>query len=111
MRLLFIIDTLGTGGAERMVISLSERLLKKGHDVNLLVIKKDISLDIPKGVNLNCLNYKKRLLIPYNLIYAIALKRYVADLEVKSGAFNAIFSNLNLSNRLTHIATYLLLHT
>lgn len=104
MRFLFIIDTLGTGGAERMVISLSEGLLEKGHDVSLLVIKKDIALEVPKGVSLYFLDYEKRLLVPYNLMYAIKLKRYVADLEAKSVAFDAIFSNLNLSNRLTHMA-------
>lgn len=104
MRFLFIIDTLDTGGAERMVLSLGEKLLELGHDVDLLVIKDIINLSITKGMKLHVLGYKKIMFFPYNLIYALSLRRYVARIAAEGAAFDLIVSNLNLSNRLTHIA-------
>ena len=114
MRFLFIIDSLCMGGAEVAVISLSEELLEKGHEVSLLVIKNDVTLNVPKDVDLYFLNFKKRFLMPSNLVYAAVLKRFVAKLEADTGVFDAIFSNLNLSNRLSHLVrlhdTYYCIH-
>lgn len=104
MRFLFIIDTLGTGGAERMVISLAESLIRKGHDVSLLVMKDSVDLDVSKDIDLHVLSYKKILLTPYNLIYAFLMRRYLNKLEAKGGKFDLIAANLNLSYRLSHLS-------
>lgn len=104
LRFLFIIDALETGGAERLVLSLTEKLIELGHDVNLLVIKDAIALQVPTGVKLHILNYRKSTLFPYNLLFAIRLRRLVSRLVAEDGVFELITSNLNLSNRLTHIA-------
>jgi len=104
MRFLFIIDTLETGGAERMVLSLAESLVRMGHDVSLLVIKDSIRLTVPEGIKLHILGYKKILFAPYNLIYAARMRRYIKALEAKDGKFDLIVANLNLSCRLSHLS-------
>lgn len=104
LRFLFIIDSLEIGGAEKLVLSLARELTGLGHDVTLLVIKNAVSLDIPPGVQVHTLNYRKLPLLPYNLVNAIKLRRLVTRLVKKEGVFNLVVSNLNLSNRLTHIA-------
>lgn len=104
MRFLFIIDALETGGAERMVLSLAERLLQTGHEVNLLALKNSVDLDVPEGVKLHILDYKKTGFIPYNLLYAFLLRRRVASLVSDGGQFDLIACNLNLSYRLVHLA-------
>jgi len=104
MRFLFIIDSLETGGAERMVISLTEKLIEFGHNVTLLVLKNSISLDVPAGTSLHILGYRKISYAPYNLIYAVRLRLLIKKLSAEAGGFDVITSNLNLSNRLTHIS-------
>ncbi|MDH5612959.1 MAG: glycosyltransferase [Gammaproteobacteria bacterium] len=101
---MFIIDALGTGGAEKMVLSISDKLIELGHDVSVLIIRDDISFKVPKEINLHVLGYKKLLFLPQDLIYAFRLRKYVSNLESVDGKFDVITSNLNLSNRLTHIA-------
>lgn len=104
MRFLFIIDSLEMGGAERMLVSLSEKLIELDHSVTLLVLKDNVSLDVPPAVELHILGYKKISFVPYNLIYAVRLKLLVKKLSDKRGGFDVITSNLNLSNRLTHLS-------
>jgi glycosyltransferase involved in cell wall biosynthesis len=104
LRFLFIIDSLEIGGAEKMVLSLAGKLVELEHDVSLLVVKNSISLVVPPGVKLHVLNYRKLPLLPYNFIYAVKLRRLVSGLVRVGGTFDLKTSNLNLSNRLTHIA-------
>ncbi len=104
LRFLFIIDTLEIGGAEKLVLSLAGKLVELGHDVSLVVVKNAVTLPVPQGVSLHVLDYRKLSLLPYNFIYAVKLRRLVSRLARESGAFDLKTSNLNLSNRLTHIA-------
>jgi len=104
MRFLFIIDSLETGGAERMLISLTEKLIELGHGVTLLVLKNSVSLDVPTAAELHILGYRKISFVPYNLLYAIRLRFLVKKLSNEAGGFDVITSNLNLSNRLTHLS-------
>jgi len=104
MKFLFIIDSLETGGAERMLISLTEKLIELGHGVTLLVLKNSVLLDVPTAAELHILGYRKISFAPYNLLYAIRLRFLVKKLSNKIGGFDVITSNLNLSNRLTHLS-------
>lgn len=104
LRFLFIIDSLEIGGAEKLVLSLAKKLAELKHDVSLLVIKNAIALEVPSGVNLHVLHYRKLAFMPYNVIYAIKLRRLVSKLVKDGGEFRLATSNLNLSNRLTNIA-------
>ena len=104
MRFLFIIDALGTGGAEKMVLSISNKLLELGHDVSILIVRDDVSFEVQNDIELHILGYKKLPFFPQDLFYALRLRRYVAELEKSDGKFDVVTSNLNLSNRLTNIA-------
>jgi len=104
LRFLFIIDSLEIGGAEKLVLSLARKLVELEHDVSLVVVKNSISLAVPPGVKLHVLDYRKLSLLPYNFIYAVKLRRMVSGLSREGGTFDLKTSNLNLSNRLTHIA-------
>lgn len=104
LRFLFIIDSLEIGGAEKLVLSLAGKLAELDHDVSLVVVKNAISLAVPPGVKVHVLDYRKLSLLPYNYIYAVKLHRLVSRLAREGGMFDLKTSNLNLSNRLTHIA-------
>jgi len=104
MRFLFIIDALGTGGAEKMILTLSARLIEMGHKVSILAIRNDIVFDVPNDVDLHILGYKKMSFFPQDYFYAYQLRKYITRLENQLGHFDVISSNLNLSNRLTHMA-------
>jgi glycosyltransferase involved in cell wall biosynthesis len=41
MRIAYILNTLGTGGAERLVVSLAERMAARGHAVLIIVLLKE----------------------------------------------------------------------
>lgn len=43
MRIMFVCDTMGSGGAERVISILSDSFVNKGHDVSILMIGSDAS--------------------------------------------------------------------
>jgi glycosyltransferase involved in cell wall biosynthesis len=52
MRILYVLTTLGMGGAEKLALALGERMAKRGHKVALLVlmppVSEEWSTDLPK---------------------------------------------------------------
>lgn len=59
-RVLFIVNSLGGGGAERVCINLSNSFCRKGYAVDIISLKPldDVRYNVGKGVNLYSLNYK-----------------------------------------------------
>lgn len=57
--ILFVIDSLGIGGAEKAVLAQAEEFHKMGHTVSLISIFNDIKLEVPTYINLKILNFKK----------------------------------------------------
>lgn len=52
-KIVFFIDSLGGGGAERVISVLSQELITKGYDVNILMLyKRPVIYTMPEGVNL-----------------------------------------------------------
>lgn len=43
MKIMFVCDTMGSGGAERVISILSNSFVSKGHDVSILMIGSDAS--------------------------------------------------------------------
>ena len=62
MKIIQVIDTLNLGGAERMVVNISNTFVEEGHDVTLLVTREvgPLSKKIFKQVRLLCL-FKKSI--------------------------------------------------
>ena len=57
MKVVFVLPALYAGGAERVTVILSEQFVKKGIDVDiLLMVDNLVQYEIPSGVNLICLN-------------------------------------------------------
>ena len=55
MKFLFVINNLGGGGAERIVITLADGLLKRGHEVEIILLENRIKHRIPDGVQVTAL--------------------------------------------------------
>ncbi|MFZ4115778.1 MAG: glycosyltransferase [Chthoniobacterales bacterium] len=50
-RILFLIDGLSGGGAERVVLTLAGAMVEQGHAVTLVSLRRDCAYEIPKGVS------------------------------------------------------------
>ena len=100
--IVFLINSMGEGGAQRVILSLVEEYLSHSIEVTLISLVKNDFYEIPIGVNKVYLREKasessgfyETLLIPY---YAWKLKRYVKNKKIKivqSHLFRANFVNL-----------------
>jgi len=100
--IVFLINSLCEGGAERAMLTLSKQFVKDGHSVTILALSKNNFYMIPKGVKVVYLSKMddslsgliKMLYIPY---HAWKLKQYVKKNSVslvQSYLFRANFVNL-----------------
>jgi glycosyltransferase involved in cell wall biosynthesis len=101
---LMIIDSLGIGGAEVSLRTLTKAMVEKGHNVVVVVIKDDILLDLDERVSVEVLSYCRYKLAPTVLVNAIRLRRFIRELERKYGLFQLKVANLTLSHRLVNLA-------
>lgn len=96
MKVLLLIDSLGSGGAQRQIVTLSCLLKEKGYDVSLVTYHKD---DFFKG-------HLDEMQISVHLIQA---KNYLARIFkirkfIRSGKFDAVISFLEVPGLLNCIA-------
>jgi len=100
--IVFLINSLCEGGAERAMLTLSKRFVKEGHSVTILALTKNNFYKIPKGVEMVYLSkmddslsgLKKMFYMPY---HAWKVKQYVKKHNValvQSYLFRANFVNL-----------------
>ena len=100
--IVFLINSLSEGGAERGIVTLSKEFIKNGHKVTLLALSKNNFYEIPKGVEMVYLSKMndtlsgllKMLYIPY---HAWRLKKYVEAHQielVQSHLFRSNFVNI-----------------
>jgi len=98
----FLINSLCEGGAERVLITLSNYFVQQNYDVTILLLSKNNFYSIPKNVNVvylskmndNLLGIGKLFYIPF---HAWKLKQYIKnnDIEtVQSSLFRANFVNI-----------------
>lgn len=95
MKILCVIDILGSGGAQRQLVNLAIGFKKRGHAVSFLVYHHDFYVDILKQNNIPIHeileeNYLKRL---------IKMRKYI-----RKGNYNAVLSFLEASNFISEIA-------
>lgn len=83
MKVLQIINSLGTGGAEKLISELVPNLIKKGNDVDILLLngaetplKKQLR---EKGVNIYCIGLKNNI---YNPLIIFKLKKYISKYDI-----------------------------
>ena len=100
--IVFLINSLCEGGAERAMLTLSKRFVEEGHSVTILALTKNDFYTIPKGVEIVYLSKMndslsgliKMFYIPY---HAWRVKQYVSKHNValvQSYLFRANFVNL-----------------
>ena len=63
MRVLFLIDTMKIGGAQKVILSHSEYLLSQGHEVTIVSIKKSNHYVLNSKINfIEIVNYEEKIL-------------------------------------------------
>lgn len=106
--LCFIVDSLSGGGAERVVLNLSQAVIELGHQVHIIILENKISYEIShKGFVLHVLTEDKKLSSNKfwnKVLIARKLKKLVDGLEDKHGEFDLIVSNLEDSDKTSSMA-------
>ncbi len=75
--ILIVIDSLGTGGAERSVQDLSTEFIRNGHQVVVLVIRDNIEMQLDASVVVEVLGFISHRGLPKYSVNAARLKRRV----------------------------------
>lgn len=96
MRIVYVLTSLGIGGAERQVLALGARMAERGHTVALMVLRSRLSEEWPTALDVVHLEMRRN---PIGIIAALLrgrrfLKQFRPDL-VHSHSFHAnIFARL-----------------
>lgn len=103
MRILMIIDGLPGGGAEKVVLTLSEHMQKMGHDISLYSLGKACDYAIPDGVNYQVVVSDSKA--PWRKLTELSrraakLDDVLIEDERTNGAYDLIISNLHKTDRI-----------
>lgn len=98
--IVFVIDSLGDGGAEKVVLFIAEGFYKKGYPVHLITIKDHVVYKIPDGIVYHTMNFKKglgiyRILTDYRLKQRLVKKIRLLD---ANNPVLVVFSHLRFSD-------------
>lgn len=97
--ILFVIDSMGIGGAEQITLTLARRFVDNGYDVDLIVCDNVLLLEIPSEIKLHILDFKKSF-IDY-IRYSFKLHRMIDDLIRENGyEYDLILVELQKATRL-----------
>ena len=98
-----LVNWLGTGGAERVVLTIATELLRRGHKVDLVCIERNVIHDIPDGLSVHFLSnssgkeqggIKKLLALPALALSLARLSRKRGWVVVQSHLFRANYVNV-----------------
>jgi glycosyltransferase involved in cell wall biosynthesis len=101
MRIVYVLTSLGIGGAERLVLGLARRMADHGHEVALLILRPPLADEWPTTLDVFHLNMRRR---PWSLLTGLIrarrfLRQFRPDL-LHSHSFHA-----NLIARLLTVTT------
>ena len=113
-RVVMVIDSLRVGGAERITLTLAALFIKRGIAVDIIGIYDYVEYDIPEGVHLHTIGFKKRFL--QNVLYKQKLHQKIKALEKAQGtAYDLVLVHLLKAARLMqgfeHKDLYYVLHS
>ena len=98
MRIVYVLTSLGMGGAERQVLALGERMAARGHTVSLLILRPPLAEEWPTRLGVFHLDMRRN---PLAVLRAVARgRRFLAQLQpqiVHSHGFHG-----NIMARLFH---------
>ncbi len=111
MRIVFMLTSLGIGGAERQALSIAERMRERGHAVAVFTLRPQIAEEWPTSLPVFRLGMRKH---PFSVfVAAIRARRYLRDLApdvIHSHGFHAnLFARL-LGNFLPRAAIVSTIH-
>jgi glycosyltransferase involved in cell wall biosynthesis len=72
MRIVYVLTSLGMGGAERQVLSLASRMTERGHSVALMVLRPQLKREWPTALNVARLEMRRNL---FSLIAGLVIGR------------------------------------
>lgn len=101
--ILFIIDGLPGGGAERVVLTLAEGMLEQGHQVTLISLRDVCHYAIPSGLNYQVVaDHTRGPLRKLGELRRRAqqLDQTIHRLQAELGHFDRVFSNLPKTDRI-----------
>ncbi|GLC31366.1 glycosyltransferase [Clostridium omnivorum] len=104
-RVLFIINSLGLGGAERVVVSLANQMAKEGNKVYIIYFKNQCMFEVDSKVKTICL-YSSLSKNPFNIIRnKMSLEKIIKSLE-EEGCFDLITAHLFYSHLICRLSIY-----
>lgn len=103
MRILMIIDGLPGGGAEKVVLTLSQGMQQMGHDVSLISLRDVCNYPIPAGIHYQVMADTSRK--PWRKLTELRrrakmLDQAIATNEQQHGSYDLVFSNLHKTDRI-----------
>lgn len=103
MRILFIIDGLPGGGAEKVVLTLAQQFLQEGEDVSLFSLRNVCDYPLPEGLDYQVIADRCRS--PWRKLTELSrraaqLDAAINDAEAKAGKFDLVLSNLHKTDRI-----------
>lgn len=112
-RILQVIDSMGFGGAEKVVMTLSQGFIERGHSVDVIIIDDKEVFVLDTEVKLHKLGFKKSWRAYPR--YSKKLHAMIKDMEYRFGEFDLILVHLQQSIRLMrtfkHQKTFFCLHS
>ena len=96
------LDTLGGGGAERIMLDLSKEMTKRGHQVHFFILEDVVDYELPSGIVVHPFpssDSRAKLTNPFNIkSTARTLTEQVKSVEGDIGRFDLHLVNLDSSN-------------
>ena len=101
-KIVFLINSLSSGGAEKVISVIITKLVEDGFDIELICLEKNVFYDLPKKVKVTFLGnnngksngFVKLLMLP---ILAIRLKKYITKNKItliQSHVYRANYVNI-----------------
>lgn len=102
MRILFIIDGLPGGGAEKVVLTLAENFIREGDSVSLFSLRDVCHYPLPEGIDYQVI--KDQCRSPWRKLTELSRRAAQLDKAVnkaqKSAPFDLVLSNLHKTDRI-----------
>lgn len=102
MRILFVIDGLPGGGAEKVVLTLAEHFLRQGERVSLFSLRDVCDYPLPEGLDYRVITDRCRK--PWRKLTELSRRAGQLDAAIaeseQQGSFDLVLSNLHKTDRI-----------
>jgi glycosyltransferase involved in cell wall biosynthesis len=94
MSIVFVIFTLQGNGAERVILTLTQKMRSMGHDAHIVVFKDHIDFEIDSDIPVHLFPYHKFRILPKSVRSYFAAKAFDKFVAEQIGKPDLVFSNL-----------------